>query len=220
MDQQTQTLVSGYCHRNQKSLASFSNSIPNIIIEIILRFYNATAIINIAVGQCGNQMLIPFIKSLAAENTIDTKTGKQLNDISFGGNTYFRHDNKAEISCSRTLCVDLDPSTNDTLKNSEVYSLVDPNNLCFGARGTNNNWAKGHYTEGRELIDEFMDKLRKEIEGHDEPQAIQFMHSVAGGTGKVNAKFALSLNVRIIGMFTMLTLCVVVLCKQVPEWAH
>ena len=47
-----------------------------------------------------------------------------------------------------------------------------------------NNWAKGFYTDGAELIDETMDCLRKEIESCDEPQAIQFMHSIGGvGTG-------------------------------------
>ena len=30
-----------------------------------------------------------------------------------------------------------------------------------------NNWAKGHYTEGAELVDSVMDVIRKEAEGCD-----------------------------------------------------
>ena len=33
--------------------------------------------------------------------------------------------------------------------------------------GAGNNWAKGHYTEGAELIDSVLDVVRKEAEGCD-----------------------------------------------------
>ena len=32
---------------------------------------------------------------------------------------------------------------------------------------TGNNWAKGHYTEGAELVDNVLDVVRKEAEGCD-----------------------------------------------------
>lgn len=51
---------------------------------------------------------------------------------------------------------------------------------CFGA---GNNWAKGHYTEGAELIDSVMDVLRKEAENCDCLQGFQLAHSLGGGTG-------------------------------------
>ena len=34
-------------------------------------------------------------------------------------------------------------------------------------RSARNNWAKGHYTEGAELIDSVLDVVRKEAEGCD-----------------------------------------------------
>ena len=46
-----------------------------------------------------------------------------------------------------------------------------------------NNWAKGHYTEGAELIDSVLDVLRKESEGCDCLQGFQLAHSLGGGTG-------------------------------------
>lgn len=46
-----------------------------------------------------------------------------------------------------------------------------------------NNWAKGHYTEGAELVDAVLDVVRKEAEGCDCLQGFQLTHSLGGGTG-------------------------------------
>merc|ERR1711939_751324 len=46
-----------------------------------------------------------------------------------------------------------------------------------------NNWAKGHYTEGAELIDAVLDVVRKEAEGCDCLQGFTMTHSLGGGTG-------------------------------------
>jgi tubulin beta len=43
--------------------------------------------------------------------------------------------------------------------------------------------AKGHYTEGAELIEEVLDVVRKEAEGCDLLQGFQLCHSLGGGTG-------------------------------------
>lgn len=56
-------------------------------------------------------------------------------------------------------------------------------NFVFGQTGAGNNWAKGHYTEGAELIDSVLDVVRKEAEGCDCLQGFQLCHSLGGGTG-------------------------------------
>eukprot|EP00494_Astrolonche_serrata_P001250 UN01256 len=58
-----------------------------------------------------------------------------------------------------------------------------PDNMIFGANGAGNNWAKGHYTEGAELVESVLDTTRKEIEQCDAPQGFQICHSLGGGTG-------------------------------------
>merc|ERR1712061_813022 len=55
--------------------------------------------------------------------------------------------------------------------------------FVFGQTGAGNNWAKGHYTEGAELIDSVLDVVRKEAEGCDCLQGFQVTHSLGGGTG-------------------------------------
>lgn len=44
--------------------------------------------------------------------------------------------------------------------------------------GAGNNWAKGHYTEGAELVDSVLDVVRKEVEGCDCLQGFQLTHSL------------------------------------------
>lgn len=39
--------------------------------------------------------------------------------------------------------------------------------LSAGQTGAGNNWAKGHYTEGAELVDSVLDVVRKECEHCD-----------------------------------------------------
>ncbi|KAK3247087.1 gamma-tubulin [Cymbomonas tetramitiformis] len=55
--------------------------------------------------------------------------------------------------------------------------------LQQGTHGAGNNWARGHYTEGVEFIDQVMDVARKEVEGCDCMQGFQMCHSLGGGTG-------------------------------------
>ncbi|CAJ0572697.1 unnamed protein product, partial [Mesorhabditis spiculigera] len=56
-------------------------------------------------------------------------------------------------------------------------------NEASGQSGAGNNWAKGHYTEGAELVDNVLDVVRKEAESCDCLQGFQMTHSLGGGTG-------------------------------------
>lgn len=66
---------------------------------------------------------------------------------------------------------------------SPYGQLFRPDNFVFGQSGAGNNWAKGFYTEGAELIDSVMDVIRKEAENTDCLQGFQITHSLGGGTG-------------------------------------
>lgn len=83
----------------------------------------------------------------------------------------------------RAILIDLEPGTIESLKMSTYGRLFRPDNYVFGQSGAGNNWAKGHYTEGAELVDSVMDVVRKETEGCDCLQGFQLTHSLGGGTG-------------------------------------
>merc|ERR1711906_39944 len=74
----------------------------------------------------------------------------------------------------RAVLMDLEPGTMDSVR---------ADHFVFGQSGAGNNWAKGHYTEGAELIDSVLDVVRKEAEGCDCLQGFQVTHSLGGGTG-------------------------------------
>ena len=71
----------------------------------------------------------------------------------------------------------------DSIRAMEVGKMFKPDNFVYGANGAGNNWAKGHYTEGAELVDQAMDVLRREAESCDCLQGFQLTHSLGGGTG-------------------------------------
>merc|ERR1719329_516901 len=71
----------------------------------------------------------------------------------------------------------------DSVRSGPFGQLFRPDNFVFRQTGAGNNWAKGHYTEGAELIDSVLDVVRKEAEGCDCLQGFQVTHSLGGGTG-------------------------------------
>ncbi|KAH8398644.1 hypothetical protein KR215_005503, partial [Drosophila sulfurigaster] len=83
----------------------------------------------------------------------------------------------------RAVLIDLEPGTMDSVRQSPMGQLFRPDNFVYGQSGAGNNWAKGHYTEGAELIDSVLEVLRKESEGCDCLQGFQLAHSLGGGTG-------------------------------------
>jgi tubulin beta len=71
----------------------------------------------------------------------------------------------------------------DSVRSGPFGQLFRPDNFVFGQSGAGNNWAKGHYTEGAELVDSVLDVVRKEAESCDCLQGFQLTHSLGGGTG-------------------------------------
>lgn len=142
-------------------------------------------IVHLQTGQCGNQVGSKFWEVLSEEHGIDghgNYTGDnrhlQLDRI----NVYYNEaaDNKY---VPRAVLVDLEPGTMDSIRSSPIGGLFRPDNFVFGQSGAGNNWAKGHYTEGAELVDSVMDVVRKEAENCDMLQGFQITHSLGGGTG-------------------------------------
>ena len=75
----------------------------------------------------------------------------------------------------RAVLVDLEPGTMDSVRSGPYGSLFRPDNFVFGQSGAGNNWAKGHYTEGAELVDSVLDVVRKEAESCDCLQVIRML---------------------------------------------
>ncbi|KAH3672953.1 hypothetical protein WICPIJ_009962 [Wickerhamomyces pijperi] len=97
-------------------------------------------------------------------------------------NVYFNEASSGKY-VPRSVNVDLEPGTIDSVKTSNIGSLFRPDNFIYGQSSAGNVWAKGHYTEGAELVDSVLDIVRREAEGCDSLQGFQITHSLGGGTG-------------------------------------
>jgi len=162
-------------------------------------------LINVQVGQCGNQIGCAFWQAIAAEHALNLGTENENqagvfmpelahDEDGVGGfdelekiDVFFRLVDPTKPQetrhVPRAVIVDLEPGTIDVIKSSPLGHMFRSDNFVFGANGAGNNWAKGHYTEGAELVDDVLDRVRREMEDGDCVQGVQLTHSVGGGTG-------------------------------------
>jgi tubulin beta len=78
------------------------------------------------------------------------------------------------------------------MQSSHIGSVFRPDSFIMGQTGAGNNWAKGYYTEGAEMIEQIMDCVRHESERCDSLQGFQLTHSLGGGTGSGLGSLVLS----------------------------
>jgi len=141
-------------------------------------------IVHLQVGQCGNQIGAKFWQVISEEHGIDgTGAYKGAEELQLERiNVYYNEAGSGKY-VPRAILVDLEPGTMDSIKAGPFGALFRPDNLVFAQNSAGNNWAKGHYTEGAELVDQVMEVVRKEAEGCDCLQGFQICHSLGGGTG-------------------------------------
>jgi len=141
-------------------------------------------VLTINVGQAGIQLGSAVWEQYCAEHGIneqgrrDSATAKD--DTSF---MCFYEETAAAQFVPRNLMVDLEPNVIDDVQNSQFSAIYHPEFLIAGKEDAANNFARGHYTVGRELIDKVNDRLRKMVDNADNVQGFLINHSVAGGTG-------------------------------------
>ncbi|KAM0686348.1 alpha-tubulin [Conglomerata obtusa] len=83
----------------------------------------------------------------------------------------------------RTIMVDLEPGVIESIKQSSYSNLYHPSQLINGKEDAANNYARGHYTVGKEIIDQTMDQIRRLTDSCDGLQGFLIFHSFGGGTG-------------------------------------
>ena len=141
-------------------------------------------IVHVQAGQCGNQIGAKFWEIISDEHGIDpTGSYKGESDLQLERINVYYNEAGGGKYVPRAVLVDLEPGTMDSVRSGPYGELFRPDNFVFGQSGAGNNWAKGHYTEGAELVDSVLDVVRKESEGCDLLQGFQLTHSLGGGTG-------------------------------------
>ncbi|PVD20895.1 hypothetical protein C0Q70_19058 [Pomacea canaliculata] len=141
-------------------------------------------IVHVQAGQCGNQIGAKFWEVISDEHGIDpTGTYHGDSDLQLERINVYYNEATGGKYVPRAVLLDLEPGTMDSVRSGPFGQIFRPDNFVFGQSGAGNNWAKGHYTEGAELVDSVLDVVRKEAESCDCLQGFQMTHSLGGGTG-------------------------------------
>ncbi|ROT61495.1 Tubulin beta-2 chain [Penaeus vannamei] len=146
-------------------------------------------ILHLQTGQCGNQIgskfweIISDEHGLTAAGTLRENVPQDVRDLQLERINVYYSEGAPGKYVPRAILVDLEPGTMDSVKAGTLGELFKPSHFVFGQSGAGNNWAKGHYTEGAELVDSVLDVVRKEAENCDCLQGFQLTHSLGGGTG-------------------------------------
>ncbi|XP_027448382.1 tubulin alpha-8 chain isoform X2 [Callorhinus ursinus] len=142
--------------------------------------------ISVHVGQAGVQIgnacweLFCLEHGIQADGTFSVQASKVNDDDSF--TTFFSETGNGK-HVPRAVMVDLEPTVVDEVRAGTYRQLFHPEQLITGKEDAANNYARGHYTVGKESIDLVLDRIRKLTDACSGLQGFLIFHSFGGGTG-------------------------------------
>ncbi|CDY35861.1 BnaC09g37930D [Brassica napus] len=121
-------------------------------------------IISIHIGQAGIQVGNSCWELYCLEHGIQPD-GMMPSDTTVGVahdafNTFFS-ETGAGKHVPRAVFVDLEPTVIDEVRTGTYRQLFHPEQLISGKEDAANNFARGHYTVGKEIVDLCLDRVRK-----------------------------------------------------------
>jgi tubulin alpha len=97
-------------------------------------------------------------------------------------NTFFS-ETGAGKHVPRSVFVDLEPTVIDEVRTGTYRQLFHPEQLISGKEDAANNFARGHYTIGKEIVDLCLDRIRKLADNCTGLQGFMVFNACGGGTG-------------------------------------
>jgi len=143
-------------------------------------------IISIHIGQAGVQIgnacweLYCLEHGIRPDGTTDPNNKSIAKDKTF---TTFFSETLSGKYVPRSIYLDLEPSVIDCVKTGPYSKLFHPEQMLCGKEDAANNYARGHYTVGKEMLDLCLDRIRRLSEQCTGLQGFLVFHSVGGGTG-------------------------------------
>ncbi|XP_011230091.2 LOW QUALITY PROTEIN: putative tubulin-like protein alpha-4B [Ailuropoda melanoleuca] len=142
--------------------------------------------ISVHMGQAGVQIGNACWELYCLEHEIQPD-GQMPSDKTIGGgddsfNT-FSSETGAGKHVPRAVIVDLEPTVTDEVRTGTYRQLFHPEQLINGKEDAANNYARGHYTIVKELIDLILDRIRNLANQCTGLQGFLIFHSFGGGTG-------------------------------------
>eukprot|EP01126_Amoeba_proteus_P066705 TRINITY_DN970_c0_g1_i1.p1 TRINITY_DN970_c0_g1~~TRINITY_DN970_c0_g1_i1.p1 ORF type:complete len:448 (-),score=82.32 TRINITY_DN970_c0_g1_i1:366-1709(-) len=140
-------------------------------------------VISIHIGQAGVQTGNACWELFCLEHGIKPDGSMNLEangDTSF--QTFFSETGRGKY-VPRAVMVDLEPTVIDEVRSGDYGKLYHPDQLITGKEDAANNYARGHYTVGKELLESTLNRIRKTADLCEGLQGFLVFHSVGGGTG-------------------------------------
>ncbi|XP_066288303.1 tubulin alpha chain-like [Branchiostoma lanceolatum] len=100
-----------------------------------------------------------------------------------GGDNRFYSETGAGKHVPRAVFLDLEPTVIDEVRTGTYRQLFHPEQLITGKEDAANNYARGHYTIGKEIVDLVLDRVRKLADQCTGLQGVLVFNAVGGGTG-------------------------------------
>nr|UAM96084.1 tubulin alpha [Hippodamia variegata] len=139
-------------------------------------------IISLHVGQAGIQMGNCCWELYCLEHGI-SKDGTREEKIEGDRCSTFFSETDSGRYTPKAIFIDLEPSVIDTLKTGEMKGLYHPDQMITHKEDAANNFARGYYSIGKEVIDRVMDTIRKVAAKCESLQGFMIFRSFGGGTG-------------------------------------
>eukprot|EP00522_Entomoneis_paludosa_P002989 CAMPEP_0172471188 /NCGR_PEP_ID=MMETSP1065-20121228/67688_1 /TAXON_ID=265537 /ORGANISM="Amphiprora paludosa, Strain CCMP125" /LENGTH=448 /DNA_ID=CAMNT_0013229279 /DNA_START=86 /DNA_END=1432 /DNA_ORIENTATION=+ len=143
-------------------------------------------VISIHLGQGGVQVGNQCWELYCLEHGIEP-SGKMPSDTTPGEendsfNTFFSETSSGK-HVPRAIYADLEPSVCDEVRSGAYKDLYHPEQIINGKEDAANNYARGHYTTGKEIVDTVLDRIRKLADNCTGLQGFLVFHATGGGTG-------------------------------------
>ena len=143
-------------------------------------------IIHIHIGQAGVQTGNAIWELYCLEHGIQPDgtipSDKTVGDEVHAFNTVFSETSSGK-HIPRSMYVDLEPSVIDEIRTGTYRQLYHPEQLISDKNSAANNYAAGYYTNGKEIVDLALDRIRKLTDQTSGLQGFFITHSIGGGTG-------------------------------------
>lgn len=140
-------------------------------------------IISIHIGQAGIQIGNACWELFCLEHGI-SPDGQVENRQEYDDNfqTFFS-ELKSGKHIPRAIMVDLEPTVIDEIRVGAYSKLFHPSQLINGKEDAANNYARGHYTIGKDHCEHVVNRLRMLTDACDGLQGFLIYHCFGGGTG-------------------------------------
>lgn len=152
------------------------------MVELIYYFNDIwlqREILSLHIGQAGIQIggnlweLYRLEHNINADGTANSPSDVEAIFSATGNGKFVPH----------SIFVDLEPTVIDEIRSGSHRNFYHPETMITGKEDAANNYARGHYTVGKSIVDIVLNQIRKQTEKFSNFQGFMVFNSYGGGTG-------------------------------------